>query len=165
MAVVKSVKLDGEEIRIFNSAIFLFESSTMITLECNIIISEVTLRKYEKVENVIVEIELEDGRMINSIMHVKAIKGKLPQMNLFCEIGDSEDLGDIMRISENDSQFPNIEEGITLEEIRKVEMPNEKVTIKVTLPIDQVEWLKAQKPAQLSQTLNEMIMDYWRKHN
>ncbi|UGB32903.1 hypothetical protein [Metabacillus sp. B2-18] len=78
MEKVKSVILDGEEIRVFNSAIYLFETNTTVTLEVNIIVSEIVASKYKHVDNLIVEIELEDGRMINSIMSVTVMQGRLP---------------------------------------------------------------------------------------
>lgn len=164
MVIVSSVKLDGEEVHVFNHAIYLFDSNSGITLELDMIVSEVVFRKYNDENNVIAEIELENGKVINSIMHIKLLTGKLPQINLFCDIEDPDDYPELDILSENDSQFPIIDEGITLEEIRQVEMPNEKVTIKVSLPIDQVEWLKSQKIADLSQVVKEMIKDYWEKY-
>ncbi|WP_254179177.1 hypothetical protein [Cytobacillus oceanisediminis] len=62
MAGIKSINLDGEEIYVFNSAIYIFESSEGSTLEVDLIVSEVTLRKYQDRESLITEIELEDGR-------------------------------------------------------------------------------------------------------
>ena len=88
MFKVKTVKIDGEEIHVFNSAIFIFEASTGMTLECNLIVTEVVVKKYQREENVIVEIELEDGRIINSIMMVNTIHGGLPQIHLCCDIDD-----------------------------------------------------------------------------
>jgi hypothetical protein len=55
--------------------------------------------------------------------------------------------------------------GITLEEIRKYEMPDEKITLKMKLPIVQVEWLKMQKNEDLTEIFKEAIYDYWKKHN
>ncbi|WP_338448859.1 hypothetical protein R4Z09_21950 [Niallia oryzisoli] len=163
MAAVKSVKIDGEDIHVFNSAIYLFESSTGFTLELDMIVSEVVVKKYKNEENLIAEIELDEGRIISSIMHVKVLAGRLPQLNLFCEINDPDEYQDFHRIHENDSKFPDIEEGITIEEIRKVEMPIEKVNVKLKLPIDQVEWLQKQKPQDLNEFFKEVIYHNWRK--
>ncbi|HZH61807.1 MAG TPA: hypothetical protein VEY70_19985 [Metabacillus sp.] len=157
MVKVKLVKIDGEEIFVFNSAIYIFEASTGLTLECNMIVSEVVVKKYQHVENVIVEIELEDGRVIHSIMFVNALQGGLPQLHVFCDLDDIVGYEDFDRVNENDSRFPDIEEGITLEDIRKVEMPIEAITLKVKLPIDQVEWLKKQKKNVLQDMLSEFI--------
>lgn len=165
MGGVKSVKFDGESIHVFNSAIYIFESSSGFSLELDLIVSEVIVKKYNKVENIIIEVELEDGRTINSIMHVKALTGGLPQLNLFCELDDLQEFDDLDRVNENDSWFPNIEEGITLEEIRKVEMPNEEVRLKFNLPIDQVEWLKSRKKARLNEMFREFVYEYWKKQN
>jgi hypothetical protein len=165
MAVIKSVKMDGEPIYIFKSILYIFESSSGISLELDMIVSEVTVKKYLKEDNFIVEIELEDGRIIHSIMHVKVLTGGLPQLNLFCELDDIEGYEDFDRVNENDSYFPNIEEGITLEEIRKVEMPNEEIRLKLNLPINQVEWLKSQKKGSLNEIFKELINDYWNKKN
>ena len=88
MIKVISVKIDGEEIHVFNSAIFVFEASSGFTLECNLVVTEVVVKKYQREENVIVEIELEDGRLINSIMMVNTIHGGLPQLHLCCDLGD-----------------------------------------------------------------------------
>jgi hypothetical protein len=63
------------------------------------------------------------------------------------------------------SLFPNIEEGITLEEIRRVEMPNEKITLKLNLPIEQTEWLMKQKKSDLDEMFKEIIYDYRKKCN
>ena len=157
MFKVKTVKIDGEEIHVFNSAIFIFEASTGLTLECNVIVTEVVVKKYQREENVIVEIELEDGRIINSIMMVNIIHGGLPQLHLCCDIDDTEDYKDFDRVNENDTRFPDIEEGVTLEDIRKVEMPIEPITLKLKLPIDQVEWLKKQKKNELNEIISEII--------
>lgn len=163
MAAVKSIKIDGEHIHIFNSVIYIFESQLGYTLEVDIIVSEVTVRKYKQEQTLIIEIELEDGRIINSIMHLKTLPGGLPQLNLFCDFDDINEYEDFDRVDENSSWFPNVEEGITLEEIRKVEMPNENISLKLNLPIDQVEWLKKQKRASLNEMVKEFITEYWRK--
>ena len=163
MVVVKSVKIDGEGIHVFKSAIYIFESGSNFTLELNLIVSEIVVKKYKKEETLIIEVELEDGRVIHSIMHVKILSGGLPQLNLFCELDDFEEYKDLERVNENDSWFPNIEEGITIEDIRKVEMPDEEFSIKLKLPIDQVEWLKNQKRARLNELFKEVIYDLWKK--
>ncbi|MEH7439940.1 hypothetical protein V7182_21070 [Neobacillus drentensis] len=163
MAIVKSVKIDGESIHVFNSAIYIFEANSVFTLELDLIVSEVVVKKYKKEETLIIEIELKDGRVIHSIMNVKILSGGLPQLNLFCELDDIEEYQDFDRVSENDSWFPNIEEGITLDEIRKVEMPVEEISIKLKLPIEQVEWLKNQKKARLNEAFKEIIYDLWKK--
>jgi hypothetical protein len=165
MITVKVVKIDGEDIHIFNSAIYILESNSGYTLELDIIVSEVVVRKYRQEENLIVEIELQDGRMITSYMNLKSLSGGLPQLNLFCELNDIGEYKDFQIVNENDLSFPDIQEGITIEEIRKYEMPNEKVTLKLNLPIDQVEWLKNQKSRDLTEIFKEAIYDYWRKYN
>ncbi|WML60407.1 hypothetical protein [Neobacillus sp. PS2-9] len=163
MVVVKSVKIDGEGIHVFKSAIYIFETGSNFTLELNLIVSEIVVKKYKKEETLIIEVELDDGRVIHSIMHVKILSGGLPQLNLFCELDDFEEYKDFERVNENDSWFPNIEEGITIEDIRKVEMPDEEFSIKLKLPIDQVEWLKNQKRARLNELFKEVIYDLWKK--
>lgn len=163
MVGVKSVSIDGETIYLFNSAIYIFESTSGCTLEVDMIVSEVTLRKYKDRESLIAELELEDGRLISSFMFLKTLPGKLPRLNLFCELDEGENYEGVLRITENDLEFPDIEEGITLEDIRKVEMPNEKVTLKLTLPIDQVEWLKEKKSKELNQLFQELLYEYWRR--
>ena len=60
----------------------------MFTLELDMIVSEVAVKRYKNEENLIVEIELEDGRIISSIMHVKVLSGRLPQLNVYVELGD-----------------------------------------------------------------------------
>ena len=163
MVKVHSVKIDGESIHIFNSAIYVFETGLSFTLQLDMIVSEIVVKKYRKIENLIIEIELENGSIINSIMHVKAFAGGLPQLNLYCELEDIQDFEGLDRVNEHDSWFPNIEDGITLEHIRKVEMPIEEVSIKLKLPIDQVEWLKRQKKSDLNETIKELIYSSWKK--
>jgi hypothetical protein len=163
MVAVKSVKIDGENLYIFKSAIYIFESNMGFTLQLDIIVSEVVVKKYKKEENLIIEIELEDGRIVESIMHLKILPGGLPQLNLFCEIDSCEEYDGFDIFHENDSYFPNIEEGISLKEIREVEMPYEDVRLKFTLPIDQVEWLKNQKNKALNELFKEFIYDYLKK--
>ena len=46
MVTVKTVKIDGKSIFVFNSEIYIIESIEGYTLELDIIVSEVTLRKY-----------------------------------------------------------------------------------------------------------------------
>jgi hypothetical protein len=164
MVAVKTVKIDGEPIHIFNGVIYIFESSSGVTLEVDVIVSEVVKKRYKNEETLIVEIELEDGRIINSIMRVKVLSGKLPQLSMFTEIDEPDEYPDFLRVNDT-SLFPNIEEGITIEEIRKVEMPNEKITLKLNLPIDQTEWLAKQKNAVLNDLFKELIYDFWRKQH
>ncbi|WHX98402.1 hypothetical protein [Neobacillus sp. DY30] len=165
MAAVKSVKIDGQNIHIFNSAIYIFESTSGYTLELDLIVSEVTERKYKKEQNLIIEIELDSGRLIDSIMHVKTLSGGLPQLNLYSDLDTIDEYEELDLVNENSSSFPNVEEGITLEQIRKVEMPNENISLKLNLPIDQVEWLKTQKKSNLNQMLSEFISGYWKKRD
>ncbi|PGT75012.1 hypothetical protein [Bacillus sp. AFS040349] len=163
MEKVKSVILDGEEIRVFNSAIYLFETNTTVTLEVNIIVSEIVASKYKHVDNLIVEIELEDGRMINSIMSVTVMQGRLPQLHIFCDIDDFDEYKGLSILNESNSSFPDIEEGITLEEIRKVEMPLEDITLKLKLPIDKVEWLRKLKKKEVTDMMEEFLIYYRKK--
>ncbi|MGA5690584.1 hypothetical protein [Cytobacillus pseudoceanisediminis] len=160
MAGMKSINLDGEEIYVFNSAIYIFESSAGCTLEVDMIVSEVTLRKYQNRESLITEIELEDGGLVSSFMFLKAVPGELPRLSLFCELDPDESYEGILRIGEDHLDFPDIEADITLEEIRKVEMPNEKITLKLNLPISQVEWLKDQKNKELNELFKELLEGY-----
>lgn len=157
---VKTVKIDGESLHIFNSALYIFESSIGYTLQLDVIVSEVVVNRYKAEEQLIIEIELEDGRIISSIMHLKTLPGGLPQLNLFCDIDDPEEYPGFHIVNETDSKFPDIETGITLEDIRKVEMPNEKVTLKLTLPINQVEWLKVQKSKDLNAIFKELLENH-----
>ena len=163
MVAVKSVKVDGESIHVFNSAIYIFEAGSRLTLEVDMIVSEVTLNKYRNEENLIMEIELEDGRIISSIMYLKIFSERLPQLNLFSEIEDMDEYQGFDRVNENDSSFPNIEEGMTIEEIRKVEMPNKRMNLKLNLPIDQIEWLHKQNNKDLNEIFKEFIYEYWKK--
>ncbi|MCQ6279549.1 hypothetical protein [Bacillus sp. EB600] len=163
MVDVKSVKIDGEIIHVFKSMIYIFESSSVLTLELDMIVSEVAVKRYKNEETLIVEIELEDGRIISSIMHVKVLSGRLPQLNVYVELGDLDEYSDFQIVHESDSSYPNLEEGITIEEIRKVEMPNEKITLKLNLPIDQTEWLTKQKVKDLNNIFKELIYKYWEK--
>ncbi|PLT32075.1 hypothetical protein [Bacillus sp. V5-8f] len=162
MVDIKSVKIDGDSIYVFNSAIYIVESSSRFTLELDMIVSEIVERKYGNEENLILEIELNDGHMINTIMHVQRLSGGLPKLNLYCELNDIEEFGNLQVFSENDISFPEIEKGITIEDIRKIEMPNEQVRLKVTLPIDQAEWVKNQKQADLNRFFREAIYEYWK---
>jgi hypothetical protein len=164
MVTVKTVKIDGKSIFVFNSEIYIIESIEGYTLELDIVVSEVTLRKYQREDTLIVEIELEDGSLISSIMDVKVLPGKLPQLNLFCEIVNLNDYPTLRVVNENDSEFPNVEKtSITIETIRKVEMPNERINVKLNLPIDQVEWLQKHKSKELNQLFKELIYDFWRQ--
>ncbi|WP_338472247.1 hypothetical protein R4Z10_05745 [Niallia sp. XMNu-256] len=165
MIKIKEVKIDGESIFVFNSAIYIFESSEGCTLELDLIVSEVAIRKYQKEETLIVEIELEDNRLISSIMHVKVVPGKLPIINLSYEIDNPDEFPDLLCVNEYDSNFPRIDERITIEEIRKIEMPNEKISLRLNLPIDQVEWLREQKGKDLNQIFKDLIYEYWVKQN
>lgn len=165
MVVLKSVKIDGESIHVFKSVIYIFESSSGFTLQLDLIVSELVVKKYKEFENLIVEIELEDGRILNSIMHLKIFQGRLPLLNLFCEIDDIQEYENIKVVNEDDSWFPNVEEGITIEDIRKVEMPIEEARLKLKLPIDQVEWLKNQKTKDLNDIFKEMIYELWKSQD
>ncbi len=157
MSGIISVKIDGDSIHVFNGAIYIFASSLGYNLQLDIIVSEVVVKRYQGEDHLIVEVELEDGRIISSIMHLKALPGGLPQLNLFCDIEGPDEYPDLPIVNESDSIFPDIEAGIKLAEIRKVEMPNERITLKLNLPIDQVEWLKSQKPKELNAIFTELL--------
>lgn len=163
MVGVKSLKIDGEPIHIFNSAIYIFVATSGLTLELNVIVTEVVLKKYKKEENLFIDIELDNGNFINAIMHLKVLARGLPQLHLFCELNDMAGYEELNKVNENDSWFPNIENGITIEDIRKVEMPIEVVSLKLNLPIDQVEWLKNQKKAYLNEFFQKMIYQHWKE--
>jgi hypothetical protein len=160
LVTVKSVKVDGESIHIFNSALYIFESNMCYTLQLDVIVSEVVVNRYKAEEQLIIEVEMEDGRILSSIMHLRTLPGGLPHLNLFCDIEDPEEYPGLDIVNESDSEFPDIEADITLEDIRKVEMPNEKVTLKLTLPINQVEWLKNQKARDLNTLFKELLEDH-----
>lgn len=81
----------------------------------------------------------------------------------FCELEDPDEYPGLHKVNEKGLEFPVVEQGIILEEIRKVEMPNEKVTLKLTLPIDQVEWLKEQKTKELNAIFKEFLGEYIKK--
>ncbi len=159
MVRVESVRIDGEAIHIFGSAFYVFETvDSGSFLQLDVVVSEVVLRRYRGEASLIVEVELCDGRVFGSIMELETVPGGLPQLNFICAVDDAEEYRGFLRVSENDlMSLPNIEEGITLEEIRAVEMPNEKVTLKLNLPIDQVEWLKRQKAKDLNKLIGEFI--------
>jgi hypothetical protein len=162
---IESVKIDGENIHMFDSTIYIFESSSGYTLEVAMIVSEVVVNKYKNVENLILEIELKNGRLINSIMHLQSLSGGLPQLQLFCVVDDPEEYKDIYLVKEIDPVFPQIGEGITLKEIRKFEMPNERVKLNLTLPIDQAEWIAQKKKSEIEKILKEAIYEYWEREN
>ncbi len=159
MVEVKTVNLDGEDVHIFNSAIYILETSSGFSLELDIIVSEVALKKYSNRESIIAEIELSDNRVISSFMYIKSIPGRLPQLNLNCVIDDPFEYRGIDHFDENQIDFPDIEKGISLADIRKVEMPDEKITLKLTLPIDQVEWLRGKTSKELKQIFKAIIYD------
>ncbi|OCA86933.1 MULTISPECIES: hypothetical protein [unclassified Bacillus (in: firmicutes)] len=159
MVGVKTVNLDGEEIYIFNSAIYILETSSGFSLELDIIVSEVALKKYSSRESIIAEIELSDSRVISSFMYIKSIPGRLPQLNLNCVIDGPYEYQGFDHIDENGINFPDVEKGISLADIRKVEMPDEKITLKLTLPIDQVEWLRGKTSKELKQIFKAIIYD------
>ena len=163
MVAVKTIAIDGETIHIFQSVIYVFESSSASTLELDIIVSEVTLNKYKNEKTLIVEIQLDNGTSISSIMHVKILPGRLPHMSLYMELEDQDDFEGIARVRETDVAFPQVGEGITIEEIRQVEMPNDKITLKLTLPIDQTEWLREQKNKDLNLLFKEFIYTFWKR--
>ncbi|NMD70379.1 hypothetical protein HHO41_08740 [Bacillus sp. DNRA2] len=163
MVQVKTVVIDGEPIHFFNSAIYIFESSNSYSIELTMVVSEIVVAKYNQIENLFLEIELTDGRLFNFLMHQQGDSGGLPKLNLFCEVGNIEEYYDFQIIHESDPNFPDIEAGLTIEEIRKHEMPNVKVNLKLTLPIDQAEWLSKQKKKDLEHLIRETIYEYWDK--
>jgi hypothetical protein len=162
---ILSVKIDGEVIHTFDSTIYIFESSTGYTLELTMIVSEIVVNKYRNFENLIVEVELKDGRLINSIMHLQNLSGGLPQLHLFCDVDDPNEYKGFDLVNESNPVFPKIGEGITLTEIRKYEMPNERVKLNLTLPIDQAEWIAKQKKSEIEKIVKAAIYEYWKREN
>lgn len=165
MVSVKHVKVDGEDLYIFNSAIYIFESSMGFTLELDVIVSEVAVKKYKNEENLIIEMEMEDGRLFHAIMHLKNLPGGLPRLHLYCQIDDPSEYAGLEIVNENDAWFPNIEAGISIEDIRKIEMPMEDIRLKLNLPINQVEWLKSLKKKDINELFKDLIAEYWKNQN
>lgn len=163
MVQIREIKIDGESIHFFQSAIYIFESSTGHSLELMMVVSEIVEAKYKDLENLFLEIELNDKRVFSIIMNPQRITGGLPKLCLFCDIDSVEEYQGFQIVQESDQNFPDIEEGITIEEIRKQEMPNVKVNLKLTLPIDQKEWLDKQKKKDLEYFIRESIYEYWNK--
>lgn len=161
MVEVKTVKIDGEPIHFFSSAIYIFESSIGYSLELTMVVSEIVEAKLNHIENLILEIELDDGRVLNLIMHPQGKSAGLPKLNLFCDIDSVEEYRDLTIVHESAPVFPDIEQGITIEEIRMHEMPNVSVTLKLNLPIDQAEWLAKKKKKELEHLIVEAIYKYW----
>lgn len=157
MVEVKSLLIDGEPVHLFRSAVFLFQSEEGWTLELDGIVSEVAVRKYEKIDRGIAEIELEDGRVFSQFMDIQVFMGKLPQLQLYCEVGSPDEYKGFPVVSENESFELNLDEGLTLTDIRKVEMPNEKVRLTLELPIDQAEWLAKQKKKDINALFKDII--------
>ncbi|MEW9109912.1 MAG: hypothetical protein AB2374_11235 [Cytobacillus gottheilii] len=157
MAKLKSIQIDGENIVYFNSAIYLFHANSGCTLQLDIIVSEITIKKYTDRESHIIEVELENGSLVTSFMTANILPGRIPHLNFVSEVEDADEYSELPAVHENDLNFPDIEQGITLEEIRKVEMPYEKVALKLTLPIDQAEWLQQKTKKELNAIFKELL--------
>ncbi|WP_409294186.1 hypothetical protein V1498_13220 [Peribacillus sp. SCS-26] len=157
MAGIASLRIDGEEIMVFNASIYIFKSSGGYSLELECVVGEITATKYEKVENMIVEIELTNGSYLNTIMHKGNGKGRLPRLHIYCELDDPDEYKGIPVIDENEADFPDIDEGLSLAEIREYEMPMVKVKLAAVLPINQAEWLGKLKKKELEAFLTEAV--------
>lgn len=157
MIKIRSIHIDGENIYYFNSVIYLFQTSSECTLQLDIIVSEIVIKKYNDRENHIIEVELENGSLVTSFMTVNILPGKIPHMNFVSEVADVNEYRELPIVQENDLNFPDIEKGITLEEIRQVEMPYQKVSLKLTLPIDQVEWLQKKTKKELDAIFEDVL--------
>lgn len=90
-------------------------------------------------------------------------KAEIPNLELCVRIEDPEEFKELKMVNWNTPiEEYSLRSDITIEEIRKIEMPNRKVEIESTLPIDLEEWVFYNED-NISEILKEALYDYRNK--
>jgi hypothetical protein len=164
MNIVKSVKVNGSEIYVFKSDLYLFELDGEYDLNLVLIVSEDDEEKFNGGKKVNVEILTYDGREFNLEMSSNIRNTSIPVLYFAASIENIDDYKniDIVNSDQMNERDALLERDITLADIRKVKMPYREYDIELTLPIDQIEWLHDKDKDQISKIIEEALYKYMR---
>ncbi|MES1047224.1 hypothetical protein FOA22_22480 [Heyndrickxia oleronia] len=170
MSKIVTVKFDNEPVHVFDSTIYIYQNeSNKFGLNLEFIITEIVAKKYHYYrDKVNVTFELSNGMIKNYPMSVEDVtevgNAEIPVIFLHTDIPSIEGFEDVIILDDDtfNEKYPELNKNISIEEIRKVEMPKEDVDIEVNLPIDLAEWIYANEK-NMSAILEEALHDYWKK--
>jgi hypothetical protein len=172
MKTIKSISFNDEPIHVFESLMYIYDSSNeygqSYGIHLELITTELAIRKYRYQENILVDLTYTNGELQTLVMHVDHSEegghGEIPELSLYVSIRSPEEFPELAIVNWDtpDEEYPNLQKNISLTEIRSVEMPYESVRLDAELPIDLSEWTHENQD-NLSEILTEALYDYQKK--
>ncbi|WP_028392736.1 hypothetical protein [Bacillus cihuensis] len=168
MPQIKRVKINGEEIRLLNNVLYLhYSEGDGYSLLLDTVITEVDARKYSHKDKAEVLLRYDDDKEESLDMFITGVtevgNGDVPVLELEVNIDNHEKFRNLEVVNGDsiECKFPDPTVGITIEEVRKIDMPSDKIDITAILPIDLKEWLHSNN--NISEILKEALYDYINK--
>ncbi|MEH7157458.1 hypothetical protein [Neobacillus drentensis] len=164
---IKSIKINDEMIHIFDYALFIFDGNENdYSLSLDIMVSEVVALKFYNEDKVKVCWQYNNGEEQTFMMnldHVTEVGNtEIPELNLTVDIDNPKDFWWLKTVNfDTKEEYPSLRKDITIDEIRKVEMPDRELDLTVMIPIDLEEWLY--RSDNQSEILKEALYDYRKK--
>ncbi|MBM7690840.1 hypothetical protein JOC77_000243 [Peribacillus deserti] len=163
MSNISSVKINGENIHLFASDLYIRQENGYETLCLQIVMGEEDQESNSLLKDAVVKITLDDQRVFTKIMKIEKVGYyHLPGLLLAGKIENFHEFEGIDIISENESLRTRMDKEITLDDIRKVKMPHDDDEFR--LPVEQLEWLSEFGAEEKNEIVKRAIYDYMEKY-
>ncbi|MDQ0975878.1 hypothetical protein QFZ31_005756 [Neobacillus niacini] len=168
MKDIKYVRINEELIHVFDYVRYVYDNEIGdCFFHLDLIVTEVVIIKYVFDQEVKVSLVYNNGEEHTFTMLVQGVtevgNAEIPILELCVKIDDPEKFQEL-KIVKWDTPLEEYSLGnnITIEEIRRIEMPNREVQFEATLPIDLEEWVYSNRH-KISTILTEALTDYKNK--
>jgi hypothetical protein len=168
--VIKSVKLNDEPIHVFDYNWYIYDHEDGdYDLNLELIITEIVAGKFNFEDKVNVSLRYDNEEEQNLLMSVDSVievgHPEIPTIDFSGPIDDPKEFEGLRIVKWKTSyeEYRFHKEDITIEEIRKVEMPNRDVNINLNLnlPIDLQEWVE-QNEGKVKEIIEESLYNFWK---
>lgn len=169
MRKITTIKLNNQEEHIYSYEMYIFdEEEDGYDFHIEVVISEIVAEKYYEASEIDVTIIYENNEEKQLSMKVFDItqvgNAEVPILHLCKESINIDEYRDLRVFNVDNYEVRDIKSDLTIEDIRKVEMPLSEVYTTLILPIDQTEWIDWTGEG-INEMLSEAIYDYWKKKN
>lgn len=172
MKIINKVQINGEAIHVFDYICYFIKSAENdYRLNIELVVSEVVAKKYYRHGQIDVQLTYENEEvemLIMDIDYLEEVSGdaEIPIMELGATLTSIEGYEDIKVYDDSviwneDRGWPRVTPSVTIEDIRRVEMPDEEIDISMTLtlPIDLTEWIHKNN-VNFEEILKEALYEY-----
>lgn len=170
MKIINKVQINGEAIHVFDYIWYLIKiTENDYRLNIELVVSEVVAKKYYRHGEIDVQLTYENEEVETLIMDIDYLEGvsgdaAIPIMELGVTLTSIDGYEDIKVYDDSviwreGGEWPRVSPSVTIEDIRKIEMPDEIIDISVTLPIDLTEWIHTNHD-NIGEILKEALYDY-----